>query len=301
MEDTKVVITGMGVARALGADIGAFGDHVFAGKCGLGPARGLDVSAFTARSWARWTTPLSVLVPAALPRLDRGTQLCVVAALEAVAQAGLTDAAVDRGRMAVVAGRCQGNLGLGDEPLVLMETLADTVGDLVGASGRRIVISTACAASTNAIGLGADLLDDGEADVAIVGAADAIQSPPTPASAACRRSAPSARAPPDAVSAGLNLGEGGAFLVLERAGDAERRGATGAGGRVGVWLAAEPTIPTAPDPTGPRGTAVRLRGTCSGRPVRRRHRLRERSRHRNARERPDGAAGDGVPLRRPGG
>jgi 3-oxoacyl-[acyl-carrier-protein] synthase II len=250
MEDTSVVITGMGVVCALGADIAAFRDHLFAGKCGLGPVRGLDVSAFPARVGGEVDDAvLSARVPAALAGLDRGTQLGVVAALEAVAQAGLTDVAVDRGRVAVVAGRCQGNLGLGDEPLVLMETLADAVGDLVGAGGPRIVISTACAASTNAIGLGADLLDDGEADVAVVGGADAIQFATYAGFSGLQALSPTACAP-YAVSAGLNLGEGGAFLVLERAGDAARRGATALAAVLGYGLAADAHHPTAPDPTG---------------------------------------------------
>jgi 3-oxoacyl-[acyl-carrier-protein] synthase II len=250
MEDTSVVITGMGVVCALGADIAAFRDQLFAGKCGLGPAHGLDVSAFSARVAGEVDDAvLRTRVPGALAGLDRGTQLGVVAALEAVAQAGLTDAAVDRGRLAVVAGRCQGNLGLGDEPLVLMETLADTIGDLVGASGPRIVISTACAASTNAIGLGADLIDDGEADVAIVGGADAIQFATYAGFSGLQALSPAACAP-YAVSAGLNLGEGGAFLVLERAGAAERRGATALAAVLGYGLAADAHHPTAPDPTG---------------------------------------------------
>lgn len=87
-------------------------------------------------------------------------------------------------------------------------------------------ISTACSSAANAIMLGARMLSAGEADVVIAGGAEALslfhlngfrslmildQEP-------CR--------PFDATRAGLNLGEGAAFLVMETEESAKRRGVT---------------------------------------------------------------------------
>lgn len=245
-----VVVTGMGVISALGPDLGAFRRRLISGQHGLRPIDRIDVSPFAARVGGQ--VPEGDLRPvtgAELGVLDVGTRLGVTAAAEALASASLGAGAVPAERIAVVAGRCQGSLGLGDEPPITMDLLADAVAALVGADGPRIVISTACAASTNAIGLAADLLDQGDADVVIAGGADALQRATYAGFAGLQALCPSP-CMPYSVSSGLNLGEGGAFLVLERAGHARERGAPIRAAVLGYGLSADAHHPTAPDPTG---------------------------------------------------
>ena len=86
-------------------------------------------------------------------------------------------------------------------------------------------LSTACSAAANAIILGANLLRTGQADVVVAGGAEALSryhlngfnSLMILDHEVCR--------PFDATRAGLNLGEGAAFVVMEREADAQERNA----------------------------------------------------------------------------
>ena len=87
-------------------------------------------------------------------------------------------------------------------------------------------ISTACSSAANALMLGARMLKAGEADVVVAGGAEALslfhlngfRSLMILDHESCR--------PFDATRAGLNLGEGAAFLVMETEEGARRRGVT---------------------------------------------------------------------------
>ena len=87
-------------------------------------------------------------------------------------------------------------------------------------------ISTACSSAANALMLGARMLTAGEADVVVAGGAEALslfhlngfRSLMILDHEPCR--------PFDATRAGLNLGEGAAFLVMETEESATRRGVT---------------------------------------------------------------------------
>lgn len=86
-------------------------------------------------------------------------------------------------------------------------------------------ISTACSSAANAIVLGANLIRSGQTDIAVVGGSECItkfhlngfNSLMILDHEQCR--------PFDATRAGLNLGEGASYLVLETAASAQRRGA----------------------------------------------------------------------------
>ena len=96
---------------------------------------------------------------------------------------------------------------------------------LCGISAEVCTISTACSSSLNAIILGAEMLKRGEADVVIAGGCESLSkfhfngfnSLMILDKEQCR--------PFDATRAGINLGEGAAYIVLERAEDAEKRNA----------------------------------------------------------------------------
>ncbi|MCK9923899.1 beta-ketoacyl-[acyl-carrier-protein] synthase family protein [Frankia sp. AgPm24] len=110
--------------------------------------------------------------------------------------------------------------------------LATELAHRFGAHGPASVVSTGCTSGIDAVGYGAQLIVDGEADIVLAGASDA---PISPISVACfdairatsaRNDDPEhASRPFDATRDGFVMGEGSAVLVLEDAAAARARGA----------------------------------------------------------------------------
>jgi minimal PKS ketosynthase (KS/KS alpha) len=115
---------------------------------------------------------------------------------------------------------------------LMPSSMARDVAWLCGAEGPVVVISTGCTSGLDAVGHGAALIEEGAADVVVVGASEA---PISPISSACfdaikattaRNDEPeSASRPFDRRRDGFVLGEGSAVFVMEEAGAARRRGA----------------------------------------------------------------------------
>jgi len=101
----------------------------------------------------------------------------------------------------------------------------DLIADHFGRFGMTTTISTACSSAANAFILGARMIASGEYDRVVVGGAESLSKFHLNGfntlmildTAPCR--------PMDASRAGLNLGEGAAYLVLERESSAQSRGA----------------------------------------------------------------------------
>ncbi|GAA0394439.1 beta-ketoacyl-[acyl-carrier-protein] synthase family protein [Streptomyces luteireticuli] len=186
----------------------------------------------------------------ALWRTDRCAQLAVVAAHEAVRDAGLDPGTWDGTRVAVIVGTCWSGRRSGEEahrdmlregpdavpptlvPKVLFNTPAAEVSLALGARGPSLGVSSACASGAHAIALGRDLLASGACDVAVAGGTDSATTPLLSSAfhrmgaLSRRRGEPAAASRPfDAGRDGFVLGEGAAVLVLERTADALRRGA----------------------------------------------------------------------------
>jgi len=181
-------------------------------------------------------------------RLDRVSHLGWAAAADALADAGSLNYAPDRS--AVIAGSgIGGQRTQGDQhvlamakglrhvtpfliPMVMPNATAGLISVKLGWRGPSICLSMACATGAYAIGEGLRLLRDGTADVVIAGGTDAlvdrfVLTGFARAGALSRRSTAPAEAsrPFDADRDGFVMGEGAAFVVLERLNSALERGA----------------------------------------------------------------------------
>jgi minimal PKS ketosynthase (KS/KS alpha) len=115
---------------------------------------------------------------------------------------------------------------------LIPSSLASEIACKFGAHGPSVVISTGCTSGIDAIGYGHQMIQDGEADIVISGAAE---SPISPISMACfdpikatsrRNDDPGhASRPFDRDRDGFVMGEGGAVLLLEEMESALARGA----------------------------------------------------------------------------
>ncbi|MFI9628300.1 beta-ketoacyl-[acyl-carrier-protein] synthase family protein [Streptomyces sp. NPDC052042] len=220
---------------------------------------------------------------AAARLMDRFSQLAVLAAREAVADAGLDPSDWEGTRVAVVIGSAHGGLPFYDEqhtvlaergarrvspklaPLTVVNGAASSVATDLGALGPSQAVSTACSSGTVAIGTAHQMLRAGVCDIAVAGGAESVCSRLLIASA-CRLKAVSTRCdepeaacrPFDIHRDGFVVGEGAGLLVLERPEHARARGATVRAHVAGYGASSDAHSAVAPDPGG-RGIERALR------------------------------------------
>jgi 3-oxoacyl-[acyl-carrier-protein] synthase II len=271
----RVAVTGMGVKTPAGTDLDSYWSNLVAGRTMVGPITGFetppplvgyacavadfDAAAYLGHKEAR--------------RADRATQLGFAAAADAIVAAGVDG--VDPSRCGVVAGTGVGGLQTQEhEELVMFERGADRVSPLLvpmmmpnataalvamkhGWTGPNLCIATACAAGAHAIGEAARLVTQGAADVVVAGGTEAAITPIALAAfgrmgalSAAPDGVERASRPFDARRDGFVMGEGAAFLVLERWEAAEARGATIMGELLGYGRNADAFHLTAPSPGG---------------------------------------------------
>ncbi|MDI5982234.1 beta-ketoacyl-[acyl-carrier-protein] synthase family protein [Amycolatopsis magusensis] len=211
----------------------------------------------------------------ALRMMDRFTQLAVLAAREAVADAGLDTSVWESDRVAVVIGSAHGGLPFYDEqsavlaekgarrvspklaPMTTVNSAASSVCMDLGARGPSLCVSTACSSGTVAIGTALQMLRSGACDIAIAGGAESVCSRLLISSAcqlravSTRRDAPETACRPfDADRDGFVIGEGSGLVVLERPEHAIARGARIRAGIAGYGASSDAYAAVAPEPEG---------------------------------------------------
>lgn len=254
----RAVVTGVGVVAPGGIGREAFWDSLVSARTATRRITLFDATEFRSRIAAECDfDPVTAgLSPQQVRRMDRAAQFAVVGAREAIADSGLQVDALAPERTAVSIGSAVGcTTGLEEEYVVLSDagrrwlvdhtyavphlygymvpsTLAVEVAREIGAEGPVSVISTGCTSGIDAIAHGAQLIEDGIADVVLAGATDAPISPITSACFdAIKATSPNnddpehASRPFDRDRDGFVLGEGCAVLVLEDRTRAVRRGA----------------------------------------------------------------------------
>ncbi|MEY2477020.1 MAG: 3-oxoacyl-[acyl-carrier-protein] synthase [Actinomycetota bacterium] len=271
----RVAVTGLGVKSPAGNDVTSFWEALVAGKSMAAPIEGIDASDLPVRfaCEVKGFDPAEYLGHKEARRADRVTQLGIGAAADAVAEAGELD--TDPSRCGVVVGTGIGGLRTQEaeervmfergpskvSPLLVPMMMPNATAALVamrhGWSGPNLCIATACAAGGHAVGEAFRMVRDGSADVMLAGGAESVISPVTIAAFArmgalsTREDAPElASRPFDVDRDGFVMGEGAAFLVLERWDRAEARGAHILGEVLGYGRNADAFHLTAPAPGG---------------------------------------------------
>ncbi|MDT7729674.1 MAG: 3-oxoacyl-[acyl-carrier-protein] synthase [Actinomycetota bacterium] len=272
----RVVVTGIGAVTPLGVGAEALHHGAVAGKNGvtggIGRCADFDASALLSRREAR--------------RMDRFCQLAVVAADEAVRQAGWVDGPpAPAQRVHCIIGTAIGGLGTLEAqlntfrtegpgsvspltvPLLMANAAPAHVSMRFGLAGETAALSTACSSGAQAIIAGARVIRSGEADAAIVGGAEAATTDFTTAMFASSGAlSPTGTSVPfDRTRDGFILGEGAGMLVLEEADIAQARGAHVLGEILGYGVTSDHHHVTAPEPSGAAAaSAVRAALADSG-------------------------------------
>ncbi|SEC79762.1 3-oxoacyl-[acyl-carrier-protein] synthase II [Amycolatopsis tolypomycina] len=243
-----VAITGLGLVTPAGIGVEANWNRIRAGTPCAAPdpvLKGMPTD-FSCR--VPGFDPDELLGGFAGWQLDRFVQLAVVAAREAIADAGWDPRTWDAPRVGVVLGNSLGGAETFEEqhralrddgpalvsPLAVPKYLPNMVSGQVaidcGARGANLVVASACASGAMAIGMARDLLRSGRCDVVLAGAGEAALTPTVVAglhkmgALSKRCDAPeTASRPFDAGRDGFVAAEGAGILVMERADDAGDR------------------------------------------------------------------------------
>lgn len=267
MSGNRVVITGLGIFCGVGRSVAGFTDALCEGKSGIQPLDLFDVSPFPSRigSQIKGYDPLDYFDARFARKLSRSDQFGVIAAGEALLDSGASgryspyEMGVSMGGGA--AGMFQGETwlkalmeGHREHPSLLRGILPDqTSTDIArtyGLAGYQGTITTACSSSATAIGWAADLVANGSQKLMVAGGADTLSILTFAGFNSLRVVDPEPCAPFSLGRQGISLGEGAAFMVLEREEEALKRGARIYGAVLGYAIAGEAHHMTAPDPGG---------------------------------------------------
>lgn len=239
-----VVITGLGVISALGPDRHAFWSAIESGAGGIRPLRGFPEKTLRSPVAAQVEgfDPAAHFAREELPLLDRYAQFAVVAAREAVADAGLD--AAQLARAGAIVGSGGGGKGADEEgyfqlyregktrahPLSILRGMHSSAVSQVtmdlGVQGPAFSVASACSSTNHAVCQGVGLIRSGAAEVMLAGGADSTFTfGMLRAWDAMRILATDTCRPFSANRSGTVLGEGAGMVVLESLEHARGRGA----------------------------------------------------------------------------
>lgn len=247
MSRQGIVITGEGIVCAIGNDVRTVSESLKAKRSGIGEMRYLDSRHHELPVGEVKMTNEDMKNLLGIPAdkmVSRTTLMGIIAVRQALEQAQLEG----KGplRILLVSGTTVGGMditenmfGKVDSPDTPTDWLnhhdcGSCTADIAGyfrAFNDYTTISTACSSAANAFILAADMLKAGDADIVVAGGTEALSkfhlngfnSLMILDREQCR--------PFDKKRAGLNLGEGAAYVVLERENDARQRGA-----KIVAWL-----------------------------------------------------------------
>jgi 3-oxoacyl-[acyl-carrier-protein] synthase II len=273
--DIRIAVTGLGIICSIGRNQDEVWDSILASRAGIAPLTHFPNDTFPTDIAAE--AQLEISLPAReARRMSRTDLLAVIAAQEAIAQAG--DVPLERA--IVSTGTSTGGLLEGESYYlrrlskgrlrtkvsnVMQQPTSgpsDAVARVLGLGGGVVSNATACASAGAAIGMAADYLRSGHADVAVAGGSDALCRLTYSGFNVLQAVDPEPCSPFGATRKGITLGEGAGYLVLERWDDAVARGATILAELAGYGASCDAHHPTAPAEDG-RGAEAAMRGAMA--------------------------------------
>src|SRR5262252_9568716 len=277
----RVVITGMGAICALGRNAAECAESLRAGRSGIGPIESADMSQIRFQNGAevRGYSHTPYFEDRRADFIDRFAQFAVIAAREAVADAGVVWTPELRESAAIITGSCVGGQSTEDtgfhevyklghnrvHPLTIPKTMANAGASHIsmefGITGPSYTISTACSSAGHAIGQAYWMVRSGATDLALTGGSEAPFSfGILKAWEAMRVVSPDTCRPFSKDRRGMILGEGSGMFVLEPLEAAQARGARIHAEIVGFGMSADACHITQPSSEGAaRAMAAALR------------------------------------------
>lgn len=279
-QDRRVVVTGLGALTPIGNSVPAFWDAMMASTSGAAPITHFDASEYPTQfaCEVKGFDPGDYLDRKEARRLDPFAQYALVAADEAIADAGLdptTFSDEERAQTGVVMGSGIGGMQLFQDqvvgfaehghrrlspffvPMMIIDMAPGLISIRHGLRGPNYATVSACATANNAIADAALVIKGGMADVMVAGGTDAsitaigVGGFGNMKALSTRNEDPAGASRPfDAGRDGFVMGEGAGALVLEEYEHAKARGAQIYAEVAGMGMSADAHHISAPHPEG---------------------------------------------------
>jgi 3-oxoacyl-[acyl-carrier-protein] synthase II len=273
----RAVITGIGLVTPLGVGREKSFDGFVAGRSGIRRFESFDASRLKTQFGGEVPgfDPSKNLDKPSLRHTDRYTQLAVVAADEAIADAGLVIAPERAARVGVLLGVALGGLASLEHhhrlllekgpdrmnpfmvPMMLGNTAPGLLGLRYGARGPNYTLTTACASGAHAIGESLELVRRGVCDAVVTGGVEAVLTELCVSGFCAMRALSTRNGEPARASRpfakgrdGFVIAEGAGILIVEELEHARARGAHVYAEIAGFGASGDAHHLTAPHPEG---------------------------------------------------
>lgn len=283
--ERRVVITGLGAVTPIGNNVNETWNGIKERKCGIDEITLFDTTNFKTKLAAEIKDydPLKYFETKQAKRLDRSSQLAIIAAREAVKMSGITkeNTNFDRvgifvssgiGGLKTIQDQCEINFEKGNRrvspmfiPMSIANMPAGNISIEFGFKGESMGIVTACASSTHAIGEAYKTIKLGEEDVIVAGGTEAaicevgIAGFENMKALSTEINKNRASIPFDKERNGFVMGEGAGIIVLEELEHALKRNAKIYGEIIGFGATTDAYHITSPCPDGECGAKAMVR------------------------------------------
>ncbi|HLU16895.1 MAG TPA: beta-ketoacyl-ACP synthase II [Edaphocola sp.] len=274
----RVVVTGLGALTPIGNNVSEYWDGLVKGVSGADFIKQFDASKFKTRFACELKNfnPEDFIERKEARKLDRFSQIAMVAAEQAISNSGIAADGIDKDRVGVIWTSGIGgmitfieemrNFNAGDGtprfnpffiPKLILDIAAGHISMKYGFRGPNYATVSACASSTHALIDAFNYIRLGKANAFVAGGSEAVVTEAgiggfnAMKALSERNDEPqTASRPFDLTRDGFVLGEGGAGIVLEELEHAKARGANIICEMVGGGMSADAYHLTAPHPEG---------------------------------------------------
>jgi len=279
----------MGAVTPIGNEIGTFWSNIKKGRCGIDFIQSFDTSDFKVKIAAevKDIDKQNILGFKETKRMDRFTQMAMIAVDEAIKDSGLENNK-SREDWGVILGTGIGGFSTVEKenekiitkgpkrvspffiPMAISNIASANVAIKYGLKGICETVMTACASGASAIHYAFRLLQQGIAPVILCGGTEAAITPLSVAGfssmgALYSHNQPErASIPFDADRSGFVIGEGSGIVVMETWENAQKRGAKIYAEVVGCGVTCDAYHITAPDPKGEGGAGAMRKAILEG-------------------------------------
>ena len=289
MNERRVVVTGLGLVSPVGNDVTSSWDALKNGRSGINSLSHFDASSFSTRiggSIKNFDCSPYMQAKEAR-RMDIFIQYGIAAGVQAFKDSGLLDSRWDTARAGVAIGSGIGGLTTIEETAIqiresgprkvspffvpgsIINMLAGNLSIRFGLRGPNISVTTACTTGTHNIGIAANMIQNNQAEIMLVGGAEMATSPAALGGFCAARALSTRNQEPEKASRpwdrdrdGFVLSDGAGIMVLEELEHARKRGARIYAELAGFGMSGDAYHVTSP-PEGGAGAALCMRNALA--------------------------------------